>query len=97
MKRCLVVALVGLAISFAFPTFAQQQKSLKELIVGTWLLDSVYDQTQAESGKAVVVVGGYYQGKLRFQKHRGLNRVAVEQFSLSRVCANTCSFTSKNS
>jgi hypothetical protein len=23
-----------------------QQKTLKELIVGTWLLDSVYDQTQ---------------------------------------------------
>ena len=46
MKRRSVVALVGLAISFAFPTFAQQQKSLKELIVGTWLLDSVYDQTQ---------------------------------------------------
>jgi hypothetical protein len=46
MKTRLVVALVGLAISFAFPTFAQQQKSLKELIVGTWLLESVYDQTQ---------------------------------------------------
>ena len=46
MKRCLVVALVGLAISFAFPTFAQQQKSLKELIVGTWILESVYDQTE---------------------------------------------------
>jgi len=35
-----------LAISFAVPSFAQQQKSLKELIVGTWLLESVYDQTQ---------------------------------------------------
>ena len=46
MKMRLVVPLVGMAISLASPTFAQQQKSLKELIVGTWLLDSVYDQTQ---------------------------------------------------
>jgi hypothetical protein len=46
MKRPLVASLVVLAISFAVPTFAQQQKSLKELIVGTWLLESVYDQTQ---------------------------------------------------
>jgi hypothetical protein len=46
MKPRSLLALVGLAISFAFPTFGQQQKSLKELIVGTWLLDSVYDQTQ---------------------------------------------------
>ena len=46
MKIRLVVTLVGLAISLALPTFAQQQKSLKELIVGTWLLESVYDQTQ---------------------------------------------------
>jgi hypothetical protein len=45
MKIRSVLALVGLAISFAFPTFAQQQKSLKELIVGTWILESVYDQT----------------------------------------------------
>jgi hypothetical protein len=40
MKIRSVVALSGLAISLALPTFAQQQKSLKELIVGTWLLDS---------------------------------------------------------
>src|ERR1700737_5340653 len=46
MKIRSVLALVGLAISFALPTFAQQQKSLKELIIGTWLLESVYDQTQ---------------------------------------------------
>jgi len=45
MKIPLVAALVALAISFASPAFSQQ-KSLKELIVGTWLLDSVYDQTQ---------------------------------------------------
>src|ERR1700750_577269 len=45
MKIRSVLALVGLAISFAFPTFAQQQKPLKELIVGTWILESVYDQT----------------------------------------------------
>jgi Lipocalin-like domain len=41
----LLVSLVGLAISFALPAFSQQ-KTPKELIVGTWLLDSVYDQTQ---------------------------------------------------
>ena len=41
-----VIALIGLAIGFTGPTFAQQQKALKELIVGTWVLDSVYDQTQ---------------------------------------------------
>ena len=46
MKTRLLAALVGLAISFALPTFAQQKKSLKELIVGTWLLESVYDQSQ---------------------------------------------------
>jgi hypothetical protein len=46
MKIRLLLALVGLALSFAFPIFAQQQKSLKALIVGTWLLESVYDQTQ---------------------------------------------------
>jgi len=46
MRIRLLFALVGLAVSFALPTFAQQQKSLKELIVGTWVLDSVYDQTQ---------------------------------------------------
>jgi len=46
MKIRSILALVGLAISFAFPTFAQQQKSLKELIIGTSLLESVYDQTQ---------------------------------------------------
>jgi hypothetical protein len=46
MKTRSLLALVGLAISFAFPAFAQQQKSLKELIVGTGLLESVYDQTQ---------------------------------------------------
>ena len=46
MKIRLLLPLIGLAIGFTGPTFAQQQKSLKELIVGTWLLDSVYDQTQ---------------------------------------------------
>jgi len=46
MKIRSLFALVGLAISFALPIFAQQQKSLKELIVGTWLLESVYDKTQ---------------------------------------------------
>jgi hypothetical protein len=45
MKMRLVVPLLGLAISFALPAFSQQ-KTPKELIVGTWLLDSVYDQTQ---------------------------------------------------
>jgi hypothetical protein len=46
MKTRLPLILAGLAISLALPTFAQQQKSLKDLIVGTWLLESVYDQTQ---------------------------------------------------
>jgi hypothetical protein len=40
-----VVPLVGLALSFVVPAFGQQ-KTLKELIVGTWILDSVYDQTE---------------------------------------------------
>jgi hypothetical protein len=35
MKIRLLLALAGLAIYFTWPTFAQQQKSLKELIVGT--------------------------------------------------------------
>jgi len=33
MKIRSLLALVGLAISFAFPIFAQQQKSLKELML----------------------------------------------------------------
>ena len=37
--------IIALLIGLAGPVFAQQ-KTLKELIVGTWLLDSVYDQTQ---------------------------------------------------
>jgi lipocalin-like protein len=48
MKIRSLLALVALAISFALPAFSQQ-KSLKELIVGTWSLDSIYDQT--EDGK----------------------------------------------
>ena len=40
-----VVPLVGLALSFVVPAFGQQN-TLKELIVGTWILDSVYDQTE---------------------------------------------------
>jgi hypothetical protein len=35
MRTRSLLALVGLAISFAFPAFAQQQKLLKELIVDT--------------------------------------------------------------
>ena len=41
-------ALAFLCLGIALPPSDAlgQQKSLKELIVGTWLLDSVYDQTQ---------------------------------------------------
>jgi hypothetical protein len=53
-----LLALVGLAISFALPTFGQQQKSLKELIVGTWLLVSVYDQTQDGVNDSIGTIGG---------------------------------------
>ena len=45
MKILSVVALLGLTSSFALPAFSQQ-KTPKELIVGTWLLDSGDDQTQ---------------------------------------------------
>ena len=42
------IALAFLCLGIALPPSEAlgQQKSLKELIVGTWLLDSVYDQTQ---------------------------------------------------
>ena len=42
---------------------AAQQKTLKELIVGTWLLDSVYDQCTTSTRMAKMVatlVGGLY-------------------------------------
>jgi hypothetical protein len=43
-----LTALAFLCLGIALPSSDAfgQQKSLKELIVGTWLLDSVYDQTQ---------------------------------------------------
>jgi hypothetical protein len=43
-----LTALAFLCLGIALPPSDAlgQQKSLKELIVGTWLLDSVYDQTQ---------------------------------------------------
>ena len=40
------LAFLCLGIALPFSDALGQQKSLKELIVGTWLLDSVYDQTQ---------------------------------------------------
>jgi Lipocalin-like domain len=40
------LALLCLGIALPPSDALGQQKSLKELIVGTWLLDSVYDQTQ---------------------------------------------------
>ena len=51
MNRHTTLALTALAflcLGIALPPSDAlgQQKSLKELIVGTWLLDSVYDQTQ---------------------------------------------------
>jgi hypothetical protein len=39
-------ALLCLGIVLAAGNAVGQQKTLKELIVGTWLLESVYDQTQ---------------------------------------------------
>jgi hypothetical protein len=46
-----LTALAFLCLGIALPTSnaVGQQKTLKELIVGSWLLDSVYDQT--EDGK----------------------------------------------
>jgi hypothetical protein len=43
------LALLGLGIAVPPIDALDQQKTLKELIVGTWILDSVYDQT--EDGK----------------------------------------------
>src|SRR5689334_22480016 len=40
------LALLCLAIALPANYAVAQQKTLKELIVGTWILDSVYDQTQ---------------------------------------------------
>ena len=42
----IALALLCLGIVCPARDAVAQQKSLKELIVGTWLLDSVYDQTQ---------------------------------------------------
>src|ERR1700722_10209665 len=43
-----VTALTFLCFGIALPpsNALGQQKTLKELIVGTWILDSVYDQTE---------------------------------------------------
>jgi hypothetical protein len=40
------LALLCLGIALPASDAVGQQKTLKELIVGTWILDSVYDQTQ---------------------------------------------------
>jgi hypothetical protein len=53
----------ALLIGFATPVFAQQ-KSLKELIVGTWSLDSIYDQT--EDGKKLNPWGDGVKGQVIF-------------------------------
>ena len=69
MKIRLLFAFVGLAISLALPTFAQQKKSLKELIVGTWLLVSVYQTQDGEKhnpwgdgvkGQAIYTSDGHF-------------------------------------
>jgi len=43
-----ITTMAFLCLGIAFPpsNALGQQKTLKELIVGTWVLDSVYDQTQ---------------------------------------------------
>jgi hypothetical protein len=53
--------IIALLIGLAGPVFAQQ-KTLKELIVGTWSLDSIYDQT--EDGKKVNPWGDGVKGQI---------------------------------
>jgi hypothetical protein len=42
------LAFLCLEIALLASNAVAQQKTLKELIAGTWLLDSVYDQTQPQ-------------------------------------------------
>jgi hypothetical protein len=53
--------IIALLIGLAGPVFAQQ-KTLKELIVGTWSLDSIYDQT--EDGKKLNPWGDGVKGQI---------------------------------
>jgi hypothetical protein len=57
MKSRLLLAFVGLAISFALPTFAQQAKDL----VGTWTMVSI---TLEKDGKKTDLFGPNPQGRL---------------------------------
>jgi hypothetical protein len=41
-----IMAFIWLGIAFRPSDALGQQKALKELIVGTWILESVYDQTE---------------------------------------------------
>ena len=57
------LAFLCLGILLAASNTVGQQKTLKELIVGTWLLDSVYDQCTTSTRMAKMVatlVGGLY-------------------------------------
>ena len=80
MKTLLVVPLVGLAISFALPTFAQQAKDL----VGTWTLVSI---TLEQDGKKTDFYGPHPQGQATFDPN-GRFSIILTRSDLPKFASN---------
>ena len=80
MKRRLVVTLLGLAISFALPTFAQQAKDL----VGTWTLVSI---TLEKDGKTTDFYGPNPQGQIAFDPNGRISEI-ITRSDLPKLASN---------
>jgi hypothetical protein len=80
MKSRSVVALVGLAISFAVPTFAQQANDL----VGTWTLVSI---TLEKDGKKTDFYGPNPQGQLTFDPNGHISLI-ITRSDLPKFASN---------
>ena len=82
------IALACLCVGIALPAgnAAGQQKTLKELLVGTWLLDSVYEQSQ--DGKKNDPWGPNVKGMVMFD--------GTGRFSLQIIAADRSKTASNN-
>ena len=88
MKIRLLLAQVGLAISFALPTFAQEKDAVAQTakdLVGTWMLVSI---TLDQDGKKTDFYGPNPQGQVMYD--------ANGQFSLIITRSDLPKFASKN-
>jgi hypothetical protein len=89
MKTCLLLALVGLTISFAVPTFAQQKETVDPQItakdlVGTWTLVSF---TLEQDGKKTDMYGPNPQGQLTYDAN-GRFSVIIIRSDLPKFASN---------